>query len=393
MKSPASIPERFSLLALIPALILFQGCSAKNETEPPPPPDVAKWVELGGGMNGSVDALVVYQGALIAGGLFTTAGGTAANRIARWDGTSWSPLGTGMNADVRALAVHGDILIAGGTFTEAGGVPASRVAQWNGSSWSPLDAGVEGSWLLGLDTYVSALASYDGALYAGGNFVTAGTASANCIARWNGTQWAPVGLGLDPKDDLLVVEDLTVYQNALIAGGRFSVTDIESATTFNIARWNGAEWSALGMGIGRTNGVSALAASGNTLFAGGNFQQAGTADANSIARWDGSSWSALGAGVAPGNDGIAPDVFVLMGVNGSEAMVAGGLFTQAGDTTASKIARWDGTRWTPLGTGMGSAPTSAYVGALAVFQNQIIAGGNFIAAEGSPANGIARWDD
>ena len=49
----------------------------------------------------SVSALAVDgDGNLYAGGCFTTAGGTAANYIAQWDGAAWSPLGSGMGDDV-----------------------------------------------------------------------------------------------------------------------------------------------------------------------------------------------------------------------------------------------------------------------------------------------------
>ena len=36
----------------------------------------------------SVEALTVFNGELIAGGIFTTAGSASANRIARWDGSA-----------------------------------------------------------------------------------------------------------------------------------------------------------------------------------------------------------------------------------------------------------------------------------------------------------------
>jgi len=42
---------------------------------------------------GNVLALTVYDGKLIAGGWFTTAGGTIVNEIASWDGGSWSAPG------------------------------------------------------------------------------------------------------------------------------------------------------------------------------------------------------------------------------------------------------------------------------------------------------------
>jgi hypothetical protein len=118
-------------------------------------------------MNTEVVPLAVLGGTLYAGGLFTTAGGNAANGIAQWNGSSWSALGSGMNNSVLALAVSGGTLYAGGNFTTAGGNAANYIAQWNGSSWSPLGSG--------LNDVVYALAVSDGTLYAGGAFTTAGT--------------------------------------------------------------------------------------------------------------------------------------------------------------------------------------------------------------------------
>jgi hypothetical protein len=87
-------------------------------------------------MNSEVDALTVYNGELIAGGYFTTAGGVSANNIARWNGTTWQPLGTGMGGDshprVSALMVYNDELIAGGYFTTAGGNVSANWARWRG---------------------------------------------------------------------------------------------------------------------------------------------------------------------------------------------------------------------------------------------------------------------
>jgi hypothetical protein len=73
------------------------------------------------------------NGDVVAGGYFTTAGGVAANNIARWNGTSWSPLGTGLIGgvpDVGALTTlpNGD-LAAGGYFTAAGGSVSAYFAR------------------------------------------------------------------------------------------------------------------------------------------------------------------------------------------------------------------------------------------------------------------------
>jgi hypothetical protein len=133
-----------------------------------------------------VSALTVYNDELIAGGKFTTAGGVAANRIARWDGSNWQPLGSGMHGDmifpgVSALTVYDGELIAGGYFTTAGSVDANSIARWNGSSWQNLGSGMS----LGFGyPGVFALTVYDGELIAGGYFTIAGNSFSAHWARW-----------------------------------------------------------------------------------------------------------------------------------------------------------------------------------------------------------------
>ena len=138
----------------------------------------------GGGSGGSgfsggdVYALTAFDEGdgprLFAGGTFLFAGGVSASRIAMWDGLGWSPLGAGLDAKVLALVVHDDgasggpALFAAGEFMSAGGIAASRVARWDGSQWSPVGSGLSGT--------VRALVTYDDgtgtgpALFAAGDF-------------------------------------------------------------------------------------------------------------------------------------------------------------------------------------------------------------------------------
>jgi len=60
-----------------------------------------------------VYALALSGSNVYAGGTFTTAGGSAAKNIAKWNGSSWSALGSGMNRPVNALVVSGCDLYAG----------------------------------------------------------------------------------------------------------------------------------------------------------------------------------------------------------------------------------------------------------------------------------------
>jgi hypothetical protein len=68
-------------------------------------------------------------------------------------------------------------------------------------------------------------------------------------------------------------------------------------------------------------------------------------------------------------------------------LIAGGEFSTAGGVNANNIASWNGSSWSVLGSGMNNA-----VCALAVYDNKLIAGGYFWAAGGVYANYIASWD-
>ncbi|MFQ5867110.1 MAG: hypothetical protein ACE5IT_03840 [bacterium] len=71
----------------------------------------------------------------------------------------------------------------------------------------------------------------------------------------------------------------------------------------------------------------------------------------------------------------------------NNGLIAGGDFTQAGGESANQIAKWDGSSWSALGTGMDSD-----VLALTVYNNELIAGGWFWLAGGESANYIAKWN-
>ncbi len=126
-------------------------------------------------MNGTVYVLAVSGSDLYAGGNFTTAGGSEAHDIAKWNGSSWAALDSRMNGPVSALTVSGSDMYAGGHFTTAGGSAANHIAKWNGSSWSALGSGMNGN--------VYALVVSGSDLYAGGFFTTAGGKVSPYIAR------------------------------------------------------------------------------------------------------------------------------------------------------------------------------------------------------------------
>src|SRR5439155_12710388 len=110
----------------------------------------------------------------------------------------------------------------------------------------------------------------------------------------------------------------------------------------HIAKWDGSSWSPLGSGTTAPLGdpyyaggsVFALAVSGSDLYAGGAFITAGGVSANCVAKWNGSSWSALGSGLR----GVSYSYVYALAVSGSD-LYAGGYFTTAGGRVSPYIAR------------------------------------------------------
>jgi hypothetical protein len=410
--------------------------------------DGVQWSAVGGtGTNASVRALVPFDDgtglSLYAGGVFTTIGTVAANRVARWNGSAWIPLGSGTDGPVRAMAIHdngtGPRLYIAGDFNLAGGQSASRVAKWNGSEWEPagslplisvlslvaFDAGtgeklyatanavmyrLDGTtWTAVSSPPAGALAVFDRdgdgpehpALYAGGAFTTFGGGAMRRVARFDGAQWTEVAGGLPGFSN---ISSLSVIDRDgtgpelpwLIAGGP---TSGENLLGGGIVRLEGEAWSQFGAGPWERDNVAAATTfdtdgngpGGPDLYVGGNFLYVGNTPAASIARWDGANWHALGSGLLGiGNTEHWVDAMATFDDGSGPALYVGGAFQMAGGNPAihDGVARWDGVSWSAVGGGPGSG-----VRDLRVFDDgtgaALYASGSWT---GPMGNHISKWN-
>ncbi len=117
------------------------------------------------------------------------------------------------------------------------------------------------------------------------------------------------------------------------------------------------------------------------LIAGGGFTDAGGTPASRIALWDGTSWQPLGSGVDNSVTALTMDW--------NKNIYAGGSFTFAGGWGANRVAKWNGSNWRRLGSGI----YGDVVRALVFDSNgNLYAGGRFYNAGGLPVNNIAKWN-
>ncbi|MEK6221613.1 MAG: hypothetical protein N2D54_05145, partial [Chloroflexota bacterium] len=156
----------------------------------------------------------------IGGSSIFTAGGVVAKGVAKWDGNEWSGLGAGLDSNIQGIAIdRQNNIYAGGSKSS---VPIMSV--WNGANWSDLDS-------TGLDEIITTV-EVDGLdnVYVGGDFTTIGGQFVNRIAKWNGSNWTALGLGMDK-----LVYDLAIdSRNDVYAGGLF--TNLDGLTVNGIGK-------------------------------------------------------------------------------------------------------------------------------------------------------------
>jgi len=337
--------------------------------------DGSNWTPLGTGVNDIIyDLAFDSSDNLFIGGYFTLAGGVAdTNKIAKWDGSNWTPLGTGANNTVHALAIDSsDNLFAGGTFTLMSGVADTvRIAKWNGSAWSALGTGVDdgGVWSIVIDKGDD--------LYLGGNFTLIGGDSFAGIAKWNGSTFSQLGSGVDA-----IIFAMTIsYDGQLYIGGEFSSAGGVSDTDY-FARWTGVAWRTIALST-----KAILQATDGKIYMGGGFINAGgVANADRIAYYDPETITFIA--LSTGANGIvnaiaeAPNGDIYIG--GSFSLVGG-----VADTVG--VAYWDvsASVWLPLDTGINGTVLSLAFSP----DGDLYIGGLFEDAGGvADTQNLAIWD-
>ncbi|HTP07785.1 MAG TPA: hypothetical protein VMP08_06015 [Anaerolineae bacterium] len=307
------------------------------------------------------------------GGYFSRAGGINANNIVRYNTTTqhWYPLGDGTTGTVNAILISGNTMYVGCSCNDVSGIPVGGIARWNitAQSWSGVGAYLTSS-NGQFSGVVNALAlDGGGRLIVGGYFDHAGTLPVMNIARWDGASWSAIGSGIGTSNGTDGVFALAASGNDIYAGGYFTYP------TSNIAHWNGSTW--LSDTGGTNNMVRALLLNGSTLYVGGDFTQVGLLSANRIATWNGTYWSTLGAGV----DNTVRSIAL-----GADGLYISGLFIQAAGNPANYAAKWNGSAWAAISTLF-----DGEVDALAANGDDVYAGGNFLTTDGGTANHLARW--
>jgi len=364
--------------------------------------DGEAWRRLGTERFGSdfatiISELIIFQGELIAAGSFTRIGERTIQRIARWDGTQWHPLGSeesnGVGDDeaslVTALAIHEGELIVGGGFNTVNGEVANKLARWDGSQWATLGVGPNnGIRRSPGPARVVALASLGNELIVAGDFDFAGAVETSELARWNGASWQAIPESESFFDPSQSATAMTVFdQKVYIAGTYF---------WDHLVTWDGTSLESQPYSLCQGHpicdeDIEQLLVFDNELYGVGSFLYRNIPSditrLSALARWTGSGWH-----FPSDNEGAYLSRPGKSATSYNNNLLVGGTFRSAGDLGLNGLAAFDGQSWQAIPEEGGNGVPNGTVMASVIWNGELVIGGSFRWAGPNRVNGLARWD-
>jgi len=290
------------------------------------------------------------------------------------------------NGTVHAIVATTDTVYLGGEFTYVGpitgnGVPIDRASGQPVATFPQVQ--VNGEVLIG--NVQSSVSDGAGGWYIGGDFTQVGGVARKHIAHIlaDGTvdpAWDPDVRGHSGTE---TVSAIAVSGSTVYAGGQFETIDGQSRN--NIAALDASTGLLTDWNPDANRSVETLSVSGSTVYAGGYFSNIGGQNRNRIAALDAITGNATTWD--PNATGNFNRVSALV-VSGS-TVYAGGRFTNIGGQARNNIAALD------AATGNATAwdPNSSFtVRAIAVSGSTVYAGGRFTSIGGQTRNRIAALD-
>lgn len=294
------------------------------------------------------------------------AGSSVSSVLAQSSCTVWqTAIGNPGIADgyVGAFGFYQGKVFSGGSFSGvAGAFNTDYVAQYNPQSgvWSAVGGGInQGS----TNAFGTSFANFDFGtgeelVYGGFFFNAANVNGTRSLARWNGTRWANLGTGFGDLSIIEAVWDLLATdavggQSRLYAVGQYPA--IGGQTCGGIAYYQNGEWHPMNTSITGPNnpGVFEVEAFNGELYVGGRFAMLDGQDTNLAAKWTGSSWVKLGTGITSGSVQAQVTAMCVFDDGTGPALYLGGQVLRVGSTTNYSVVKWNGATLTPVGQTMG----------------------------------------
>jgi hypothetical protein len=265
-------------------------------------------------------------------------------------------------------------LVIGGRFDSMNGVAAENLAAWDGERWRSFGADMNGT------TQVNALCIHQGRLYAGGSFTSISGEFVGGLIELTPDGWRLPGGVRGPvyTGSISVIRSMLSDGDSLFIGGMQLRTEDGSFPGL-VVRWDGETYWGTGLSVGLLSepGVHSLGFHNGELYAAGQFEGTFGSPIKNIARFDGTSWHAVGSGM-------------------DRALYATASFDGAIHITGHRLVdggpsvwRWDGVAWVGVGDAVNTNPVRAMI----VRDGELIIGAQTSSTEHQDRYGVSRLAD
>ncbi|MBK8701565.1 MAG: beta-propeller fold lactonase family protein [Saprospiraceae bacterium] len=282
--------------------------------------------------------------------------------------TSWQDITLpNINGIVQEVEISpAGTIYAIGQFSSAGSTPINKIAKLVSGAWVEVGGGPPITDNNLIDIEIDA---------AGNVYLASGTFDLGCfcynskIHKWNGSSWSEIGSALDLINQIEVTPGGSIYAMGLF-------TSISGTAANKLAYYNGSTWTAILGGVGQLGRMKLDP--GNNLYV-ANVSSVNSLPAN-LAKWNGTSWQIL-------NTESFSNQITDMEIGAGSDVYVGGYFTTIGSVSHNRVAKFDGTAWSPLATGIDGPVKSLFY-----HNNTLYVGGQFTSAGTLNTDNFAFWN-
>jgi hypothetical protein len=233
-------------------------------------------------------------------------------------------------------------------------------------------------------------------LYVSGQFKKADNKYVWGIARWKNNKWDSLSGGFTKFPNQAGSSNISPFcwqmirfQNKLFCIG--NLVWVNGKNQYNMGVWDilNEKWIyPLSQPLTSNSIINNMVVYNNELYVCGLFTKIGSVSCNYVAKFDGNTWQAVGNLVNYLKPNIEPGQINCLAWYKNELYV-GGSFRDTNGTNAH-IAKYDGTKWTTVGTGIKQG--FAWINRMEVFNNELYLGGIFNKSTEIPKESLIKWD-
>jgi len=285
--------------------------------------------------------------------------------------------------EITSMTFYNNELIIAGSFKRINDNLCKGCAKWDGQKWRSLGLGIDGN--------VAGCVSSNNEIFFYGDFSKAGGRDAQSFAKWDGVQWSVLA------DIYYKQRKMEILNNYI-----YAIEPEKSLTRYSIAE---NKWEQVypflkpAKELPKIFGISAFLITDKGFYIAGRF---GTPNTNSILKFEDNKWISLG--IIRG-EGAVESMIV-----SDNSLYIGGTFSGISNIECHNVAKFDGSKWTSLGSGISGgikgdmiADPSVERGISYIYKdvvkgiwqinNSLIAFGNFDKAGSITSNYFASWNE